>query len=282
VKAFSSEKMSFPLERLRRLFCLGALFSSLTCSGWSQAPSGAPIVDRIVVQDETTGLADTIREMLAPHVGQPGSTELDAAVRTEVLKQLEAHGYFEATVTVTYDAHNLLVSISPGRQYHISAISAGGGPLLPSRDLSPSFTSKPGDLAGAGAFGRVPEDLRTYYWRYGYADVQTNIATDLDRQHATVAYRMDVAPGPLYHVGSLTIQNLSPEQENRIRVLLGLKSGDVFDQTAVTGLYRKIAAEPSLSGYGFTFTPKENKTTAVMDVVLDFYKKTPGNSIIFR
>lgn len=283
------------MDRFGRLW-LGALLSCLICTGWSQSAStnnASPqiFVDKVVVVDDETGLADSIRETLQPREGQTYSAEQDSAVRSEVEKQLAAHGYLEATAAVTHDAPrqdgnrylvDLQVSVTPGRQYRISSISAGGGPLLPSRDLSPSFSSKPGDLAGEGAFGRVPADLRAYYWRYGYADVETPVSAELDREHATVAYRLDVAPGPLYHVRSLSIENLNADQQSKVRTLLGLKPGDVFDQTAVTGLYRKIPTEPMLSGYGFTFAPKEDKTAAVVDVVLDFHKKVPGANIIFR
>jgi outer membrane protein assembly factor BamA len=296
VKEISRQETMLCMERFGRLFWLGALLSCLICTGWSQTASinnASPqiFVDKVVVTDDATGLADSIRETLKPREGQAYSAEQDSAVRSEVQSQLAAHGYLEATVAVTHGAPrqdgdrqtvDLQVTVTPGRQYRISSISAGGGPLLPSRDLSPSFSSKPGDVAGEGAFGRVPADLRAYYWRYGYADVETPVSAKLDREHATVAYRLDVAPGPLYHVRSLSIEKLNADQENKVRTFLGLKPGDVFDQTAVTALYRKIPTDPMLAGYGFTFTPKEDKTAAVVDVVLDFYKKGPGASITFR
>lgn len=284
--------MNLTIERLCRFAWLGALLFCLICPGWPQTAATTQIlVDKIVVADDTTGLADTLREMLRPLEGQGYSAGQDSVVQSKVQEQLEAHGYLEATVAVTHDAPrrdgdrylvNLLVSVTPGRQYRISSISAGGGPLLPSRDLSPSFSSKPGDIAGADAFGRAPEDLRTYYWRYGYADVETHISTELDRQHALVAYRLDVAPGPLYHLRSLTIKNLNAEQESKVRALLDLKPGDVFNQMAISNLYHEIPTDPLLSGYGFTFSPKKDQAAAMVDLLLDFSKKGQGSSVIFR
>jgi len=249
------------------------------------------LVDKVVVPEDATGLADSVHQALARREGQRYSSGEDWSVEATAEEQLEAQGYLEATVSVTHDAPrpdgsrylvNLLVSIIPGRQYRISSLSAGGGPLLPSRDLSPSFSSKPGDIAGAGVFGSAPADLRAYYWRYGYADVQTPVSKDLDRKNATVALRLNVVPGPLYRVRSLTIQNLSAEQESKARALLGLKPGDVFDQLAITNLYHKIPTDPLLAGYGFTFSPKEDKAAAVVDLTLDFYKKGRDSSITFR
>jgi outer membrane protein assembly factor BamA len=249
--------------------------AALLCgSALAQAPVG-----KIVINGDTTGLADSIQESLQPQKGKLYSPQMEADVRSTVLEQLAAHGYLEATATVTEDGSDLAVSITPGRQYRISSISAGGGPLLPGRDFSPSFSSKPGDIAGAGAFGRAPEDLRTYYNRFGYADMQLHVGTELDRKQATVAYRMDVIPGPLYHLRSLAFENLTPEQESKARSLLGLKPGDVYDQAAITGLYRKIPSEPLLKGYGFNSTPKEDKTAATVDLTLSFFKRAPGGLI---
>jgi outer membrane protein assembly factor BamA len=282
--------MSFSM---RQWFGVGALCASLLSPAWPQAETApaANMIGNIVVVDDTTGLADSIHELLQSMQGQPDSAQQEEAARARAIQELGAHGYLEATVAVTHDApraeggrsvNDLQVTVTPGRQYRISSITAGGGPLLPSRDFSPGFAARPGDIAGEGAFGRVPADLRAYYWRYGYADVETHVSRELDRKQATVGLRLDVIPGPVYHLHSVNIQNLGPEQESKVQALLGLKAGDVFDQTAVTTLYHKVATEPSLAGYGFTFTPKEDKTAAMVDLNLDFYKKQPTAGGIFR
>jgi outer membrane protein assembly factor BamA len=266
-------------RNLQLFFGLAAVCFALLGSCAAQT-----LVGKIAVTDDETGLADSTREVLAPLVGTPYSAQTDETLRTKAEQELAAHGYLEATAAVTHDNAspvNVMVTMTPGRQYRISSISAGGGPLLPGRDFSPGFSSKPGDIAGAGAFGHVPSDLRTYYWRNGYADVETHVSTQLDMKQGTAAYRLDVSPGQLYHVRSVTLQNLSADQESKVRGWLGLKPGDVFDQTAVTGLYRKLPTEPSLASYTFTSTPKEDKAAAAVDLVLDFHKKQPGG-VIFR
>lgn len=249
------------------------------------------LVAKVVVSEDATGLAASISESLKPREGQGYSAQEDWVVRSKVQETLQEHGYLEAQVEVAHDAPrhdgdrylvNLLISVKPGRQYRISSISAGGGPLLPGRDLSPSFALKPGDVAGLGAFGRVPAELRAYYWRYGYADVEIHVSPQLDHAHALVAYRLDISPGPVYHLRSLNISNLNLEQESRVRALLGLKPGDVFDQMAINGLYHKISADPLLSGYGFTFSPKKDKAAALVDLSLDFHKAGQGGSITIR
>jgi outer membrane protein assembly factor BamA len=241
------------------------------------------VVDKVVVSGNDIGLGPALSESLQSKEGQAYSAEQDSKIRSAAKEQLQADGYLEADVAVTHDAPrrdgdrflvNLSISITPGRQYHISSLSAGGGPLLPGKDLSPSFSSRPGDLAGHNPFGSAPADLRAYYWRAGYADVEVHVKPELDSKHALVAYRLDVTPGPQYHVQNLTFNDLSGEQESKARTLLGLKAGDVFDQTAINALHRKIATDPLLAGYGFTYSPKKDKAAALVDLSLDFYKQS--------
>jgi hypothetical protein len=92
-----------------------------------------------------------------------------------------------------------------------------------------------------------------------------------------VSYHLDV--GPVYLLRSLTIHNLDAQQERKARELLGIKPGDVFDQMAVNGLYHKLSAEPALTAYGFTFGPMKDKTTANVDLTLDFYKTSDKSSV---
>jgi outer membrane protein assembly factor BamA len=249
------------------------------------------VVDKVVVSGSDIGLGPAVSEALQSKEGQPYSAEQDWRIRSAAEEPLQANGYLEAEVAVNHDAPrhdgdrflvNLSVSITPGRQYHISSLSAGGGPLLPGKDLSPSFSSKAGDLAGHNPFGSAPADLRAYYWRAGYADFEVHIKPELDNKRALVAYRLDVTPGPQYHLQNLAINDLSAEQESKARSLLGLKPGDVFDQTAINALHRKIAADPLLAGYGFTYSPKKDKATAQVDLSLDFFKESGSRILLPR
>lgn len=201
------------------------------------------------------------------------------------------NGYLEGKVTVTHDAPrrdgdrflvNLMVAVDAGPQYRISAIKADGGPLLQGRDLSQFFTKKVGDVVGYGPFGELAGQLRSLYWHDGYADVEIHAPDDLDRANALVSCRLDVIPGPVYHLRSLTIHSLDAAQEGKVRELLGMKSGDVFDETAINDLYRKLKTEPALALYGFTFGPAKDKTTATVDLTLDFYHVSDKSSVTIK
>jgi outer membrane translocation and assembly module TamA len=246
------------------------------------------LVDRVVLTQVPDGLMNALSESLRRREGHEYSGGQDWLVRSNAEEELNSKGYLEAQIDVTHDAPrrdgdhylvNLLVSVKPGPQYRISSITADGGPLLRGRDLSSFFAQKAGDVAGAGPFGRLAGELRALYWHNGYADVDIHGPPVFDRSSGLVSYHLDVAPGPVYHLRSLTIHNLDAQQERKARELLGIKPGDVFDQMAVNGLYHKLSAEPALTAYGFTFGPMKDKTTANVDLTLDFYKTSDKSSV---
>jgi outer membrane protein assembly factor BamA len=246
------------------------------------------LVDKVIVSGTPDALAASLKQALLPREGREYSGGQDWMVRSNIHDQLEADGYLDAQIDISHDSPrasgdhyqvNLLVAVTPGPQYRVGSITADGGPLLVGRDLSSYFSEKPGDIAGAGPFGHLAGELRALYWRYGYADVDIDGPAVLDRSHATVSYHLEVVPGPLYHLRSLTLHNLDSEQEQRVRDLLGMKPGDVFDEMAINGLYHKLSSDTLLKDHGFTFSPTKDKATAEVDLTLEFYKNSDKSSV---
>jgi outer membrane protein assembly factor BamA len=169
----------------------------------------------------------------------------------------------------------LLAHVVSGTQYHVSNVSADGGPLLQGRDLSPYFALKPGDVASPSAFGRLTGQLRSVYWHAGYSDVEFQGEPVLDVGHALASYHLTVVPGAVYRLRGLKIENLDPTQQDQVRGVLGLKTGDIYDELAVANLSRAIRSSlPLLKGYGVSYTPREDKVAHVVDLTLSFYKES--------
>jgi hypothetical protein len=249
------------------------------------------LVDKVVISNSSESLLPSLRDNLRRREGHEFSTGQYWLVRSNAEEELEQKGYLEGKVTVGHDRPrreddhylvDLVVSVDAGPQYHVSSITADGGPLLRGRNLSQFFAQKAGDVAGLGPFGRLAGELRSFYWRYGYADVLINGPQILDHANALVSYHLEVIPGPVYHLRSLTIHNLNAAQESKARELLGMKPGDVFDEMAINGLYHKLSAEPSLVDFGFTFGPAKDKSAAAADLTLDFYKVSDKSSVTIK
>lgn len=249
------------------------------------------MVDQVVLSPNPSA-----REDLAPLLGvsfhrsegHPYASGQDWLLRTNAQRDLAQKGYLDVKIDIKHGDPrksgdrflvNLEVSIDPGPQYRISSITGDGGPLLQGRDLSSHFTASAGQVAAGDPFARLSAELRALYAHSGYADVALHTVPELDHEHALVAYRLDLVPGPVYHLRTLTVHNLSAEQEAEVRPLLGIRPGDVYDEMAVTGLYQKVAADPLLAGYNFSFKPARDKSSAQLDLTLDFFKSSIKSSV---
>lgn len=249
------------------------------------------LLDKVELKVEPVELASVVQSESAWGEGRAYSAFGDWFIRSRIKNVLNQKGYLDAQVQVhrpTFRGDgsrflvSLEVSVSAGPQYHISAISADGGPLLQGRDLSPFFGMKVGDVPARFPLDGLAGKLRDFYLHYGYADVEVENLPTLDRGHAMVAYRLTVIPGPVYHLRSLTVQNLNSEQESKARELLGMKPGDIYLDEAINGLYHKIAGEPLLKGYHFGYGPKKDKSANQIDLALDFYKDGNESSVTIK
>lgn len=241
------------------------------------------LVDQVNLSGAPEIATDALKQSLKGRNGREYSSRSDWFLRQQADNQLRQSGYFDAQVKVDHDAPrldgdhylvNLVLSITPGPQYHIGEITGDGGPLLKGRDLSTLFKVKPGDIATSSPLGKLAGQLLGLYEHYGYADAVVEGPPVLDREHALVSYHLSVTPGPLYQLRSLTIHNLDSGQESKVRRLLGLGPGDPFDELAVSNLYNKLRVDSSLSGYTFTFSPQKDKSAGIVDLTLDFAKNT--------
>lgn len=248
----------------------------------------AILVDKVVVNHAPNSVSDMLQSRLQGREGHAFSSGQDWMVRQDTEEVLQSSGYLEAEIDIGHGAPrtdgpnfvvDLLVSIAPGPQFRIAGITADGGPLLEGRDLSAYFAQKAGDVTGGHPFGRLGSELRAYYTRHGYADVVVNDAPSFDQANALVTWHLAVVPGPLYHLRSLVIQGLAQAQQVRVKELFGVKPGDVYDEAAISNLYHQISSEASLKGYSFSFSPKGDKATGLMDLSLTFYQTAAGSSV---
>jgi hypothetical protein len=211
--------------------------------------------------------------------------------RSRVKTILRQNGYLSAQVQVDRQPPrkdgdryfvSLLISVDAGPKYHISSINADGGPLLAGKDLSRFYGMKVGDVPGRYPLSSLAGQIRDLYLRYGCADVEVENQPVLDRDHALVAYHLNVVPGPIYHLRSLTAQHLNAAQESRVRELLGMKPGDVYSDAPITGLYHKIADDPVANSLHFSYLFKKDKAASAVDLTLDFYRESNQNSVTIK
>ena len=241
------------------------------------------LIEKLTFENAPDDVSGPLNEVAAGMEGKPYRGMTFWSDKQKIRQELQQLGYLSSEVTLDHgtprkDGDRYLIAvkaiIKAGPKYHVASIKADGGPLVQGRDLSPYFAVKPGDVATPYAFGRLAGALRSVYWHAGYADVDFTGPPVLDTTNGLASYQLQVTPGPLYHLRSVKFENLDSAQETKAREMLGLKTGEVYDAMAVSGLNKKLLDPSSpLRGYGFSYTPKEDKQSQVVDLILTFYKQ---------
>lgn len=213
------------------------------------------VIQNLVVENGPPEVLEALGRETHSLQGRPYATTGFWLIRKQVMDVLQEVGYLTAQTDIQPDRPKkdgtrylvpLIARIAAGPKFHVATVKGDGGPLLRGKDLSPYFALKPGDVATSNAFGRLVGSLRSVYWHAGYADVAFEGPPVLDTAHALASYQLKVIPGPVYHVRSIGIEGLTPEQKEVAKRMFGLKAGDVYDQLAILKTSEEVArgAEP--------------------------------------
>jgi hypothetical protein len=252
----------------------------------------AVIVEKIEFEAAPEDVLPDLTSYFRGEEGKPYSAFGDWFIRSHAKEILRARGYLDGRAGIFHsgpktDGDRFLVTqtvrIDAGAKYHVSAITVGGGRLLAGKDLSSLYEMQPGDVPGPYPLGRLIGQLQAFYKHYGYADVQVTNDIALDREHALVAYDVEVNSGSVYHLKELKIEKLNSAQELRVRELFAVKEGEAFREDAIQELYRQIADEPLLKGWSFGYSPAMDKKNAEVNLTLSFFlKDKSGDSVTIQ
>ena len=249
------------------------------------------LLSKVTLKVQPDDLTSLIHSQVLWGEGKPYSAFGEWITRSRIKEVLRQYGYLDGQAQIVrlqpfregdHFQVGLAVTVIAGPQYHVSSLTADGGPLLAGRDLSRFFNLKQGDIPGRDPLAGLASELFAFYQHHGYADVEIENDPVLDRDHALVSYHLRVIPGAVYHLRSITVEKLTAEQESKARELLGMSIGDLYVDEAITNLYHKIPDEPLLKGYSFSFGPKKDKTANVIDLSLIFYKEGDQSSVTIK
>jgi hypothetical protein len=241
------------------------------------------VIEKLVIENGPPEAMEAIGQEANSLQGRPYATSGFWLIKEPTKNALREVGYLAANVDITAGrpkqdgeryAVGVIASITSGSKFHVGSVEGDGGPLLQGKDLSPYFALKPGDVAMPNAFERLIGSLRSVYWHAGYPDVSFDGTPILDMSRALASYHLRVIPGPLYHLRNVKIEGLTAAQAQEAQRGLGLNSGDIYDELAVSRLSADSSqAGSDLKGYGFTYSPREDKRDHVVDLTLNFFKK---------
>jgi outer membrane protein insertion porin family len=248
----------------------------------------APLLDRVAFEGNRK-INDT--ELKAVVESKPRGTLQRAVVQADVGRIMEAYrhvgrddvGVKPEIIDRGNDRVDLVYVVSEGAKTPVRQINFTGNKAFGKRQLAAVIKTSAtnmlsfltgGDVYDPDLVAADREQLRTYYRSKGYADASVPSALaeyDPATRGFTLTFAID--EGPLYHFGDITIacniEGLDPE---RLRRLLLIKSGALFDGTALDKTDDVLAIELAKLGYPFAHvTPRATRgtTAARIDVALE-------------
>ena len=126
---------------------------------------------------------------------------------------------------------DVTLQITPGIQYKLTGWNWSGNNNIPSDALQALVHAKAGQPANTV---QLEDDLRAVqklYGSRGYVTATVKADAQYDDAAETVAYRLEVKEGPVYHMGELEFRGIDNNLTARLRAAWKIRPGDVYDSS---------------------------------------------------
>lgn len=140
--------------------------------------------------------------------------------QTKVLKDTEEETLVQVELPVT-----------PGRQYKVSAFKWEGNSAFPAAKLQSMIHTQPGQTINAEQLRTDLQAIHKFYGTRGYMLATVKPVPEFDDAANTVAYKLEVNEGDVFHLGDLDIQGLDAKTVDRLREAWTLREADPYDTT---------------------------------------------------
>jgi outer membrane protein assembly factor BamA len=211
-----------------------------------------------------------------------------AAIQRDVAEVYRDKGYLDvqvhavqlATVSVQPDAVRIpfRVAASAGPLFKVTSIQLAPDMIVSQADFDKQAQTHPGDVATAEHIAQNWRFIERQYRNRGYVRAKVTPTATLDHTAATVSYSVTAAPGAVYTMGKLTIENVSDDLRAAILKAWKMPEGAVFNEGAILGFFATHGVNPQLerlfAAVKIKYTLKPNDETHTVDTVIRLEKQS--------
>jgi outer membrane protein assembly factor BamA len=208
-------------------------------------------------------------------------------IATNLVNYYRDEGYLEVEVraepqtapVITPEAIRIpfQVSIAPGAVYKLSAVQLAPGLLVSQADFDRQSNIHPGDIADGSHVRENWHYIERRYHNKGYMKAKVHPVPSLDRARGTVSFAVTVEPGPVYNMGTLTIQGVSDDLRAAMLAGWTMPTGAVFNESAILGFFATHDVNPALervfASVDVKYVLNLNDEARVVDLVLRLERK---------
>jgi outer membrane protein insertion porin family len=150
-----------------------------------------------------------------------------APPQPKVVKSTESRTGETAQITFV----DVTFPVTAGKQYKLSGMEWSGNKEFSAEALQPLLHAREGQPANTV---QLEDDLRAVqelYGSRGYILASVKVEAEFDDAAGTVALRLAVDEGSLYHMGELEFRGIDNNLTARLRAAWKIRPGDVYDAT---------------------------------------------------
>ncbi len=167
------------------------------------------------------------------------------------------------------------IPVTEGEVYSLGKVLWEGNDIISTPDLEPVLGMREGEVANGIKFDTGIAAVLKAYGKRGFIMAKVLPTPEFDDASKKVSYRITVKEGGLYRMGSLTVQGLPGDDQERIKMAWKLKPGDVYDNSYLKEFLGKplrdlIDFSLSTRPRGTETSEKPRQQNQTVDVTLTF------------
>ena len=169
-------------------------------------------------------------------------------------------------------------TVVEGAQYRLAGLHLSGDVLTKPEEFAKTAKPHPGDVVNEDLLRGTLATIAGPYRAHGYLRARIDATPTKDVANHTVDYAITVEPGPVFHMGELSLVNLNDAQKAQVLQYWPLKPGDVYDAVLVAQFLVKYKNQlHSLDGWSASYRQYEHEDTHVVDLTVTFKQGGPLN-----
>ncbi len=125
-------------------------------------------------------------------------------------------------------------AVTPGQQYRLKSLEWSGDHEFPTDTLQKMVRAEIGQPANTIRLGDNLKDIQKLYGSRGFIACTIKPDARFDEAAGTVAIRLDVTEGDVYHMGELEFRGLDNSLMAKLRNVWKIRFGEVYNSTYVS------------------------------------------------
>jgi outer membrane protein insertion porin family len=164
----------------------------------------------------------------------------------------------------------------PGEIFHVTAIAWQPTTIYTQDAFTHDTKLHTGDLASQNSLLETEQAILNSYLHLGYLDAYVDAHPQQNATSHTVSYSLQVTPGEIYHLKSVTPLNLSAAAQKDFAFGWLLKPGAAYDPLYTANFLTNNTALRSLAGYTASFQAAADSQTHLVDLTINFIRTGSG------